>query len=207
MTGILVSMTGSGPDRASTNTYRLETERLVLAVPSETDALSLYQLAVGKDRMEVTAGLIWDGPDEIGDTIGYIRQARTERWGDGGFHWAIHDRTGELTGGIGTAIGMISARPSDQPGRGDVGYWLGRPYWGRGLMREALISVLDLSFGRVDHEKMEAEVFTDNLRSMKLVESVGMQREGTIRSSHLKRGRWVDAHIYGIVRGEWQTRS
>jgi ribosomal-protein-alanine N-acetyltransferase len=74
-------------------------------------------------------------------------------------------------------------------------------------MREALISVLDLSFGRLDHEKMEAEVFTDNLRSMKLVESVGMQREGTIRSSHLKRGRWVDAHIYGIVRGEWQTRS
>ena len=147
-------MTGSGPDRASTNTYRLETERLVLAVPSETDAPSLYQLVGGKDRMEVTAGLIWDGPDEIGDTIAYIRQARTERWGDGGFHWAIHDRTGELTGGIGTAIGMISARPSDQPGRGDVERQILRHEahaWIRGQL-------LQLAYWNLDHDASKSPV-------------------------------------------------
>jgi RimJ/RimL family protein N-acetyltransferase len=196
-------MTGKGPDPNTANTYRLETERLIIEVPSESDAPSLFGLVGGPDRSEVTAGLIWDGPDEISDTIGFIRLSQTDRFGDSGFHWAIRDKTGALSGAAGTAVGMISARPSEQTGRGDVGYWIGKPYWGKGLMKEALTEVLDLSFGDLDHEKMEAEIFTDNVRSMRLVESLGMQREGTIRSSHFKRGRWVDSHIYGILRKEW----
>jgi RimJ/RimL family protein N-acetyltransferase len=199
-------MTGRGPDRAAKNTFRLETDRLVIEVPSEADASSLYELVGGTDRSEVTAGLIWDGPDEISDTIGFIRQSQNDRFGDGGFHWAIHDKTGELTGSPGTAIGMISARPSEQPGRGDVGYWLGKPYWGQGLMSEALTAVLDFSFYDLDHVKMEAEIFTNNDRSMRLVEGLGMQREGTLRSSRFKRGQWVDCHIYGILREEWRAR-
>jgi RimJ/RimL family protein N-acetyltransferase len=200
-------MTGNGPDRAASNTYRLETERLILSVPSEPDAPSLFDLVGGADRMEMTAGLIWDGPDDISDTIGFIHQSQTKTWGSEGFNWAIRDKMGELTGAAETAIGMVSARPSEQPGRGDVGYWLGKPYWGRGLMREALTAVLDLSFGALDHEKMEAEVFTSNVRSIRLVESVGMQWEGTIRFSRFKRGRWVDSHLYGILREEWRARS
>jgi RimJ/RimL family protein N-acetyltransferase len=200
-------MTGKGPDPTTANTYRLETERLIIEVPSEADAPSLFDLVGGEDRMEVTAGLIWDGPDEISDTIGFIRLSQTDRFGDSGFHWALHDRSGELSGSEGTAIGMISARPSQQPGRGDVGYWIGKPYWGKGLMKEALTTVLDLSFGELDHVKMEAEIFTTNARSMRLVESVGMQREGTLRSSRYKRGGWVDSHIYGILREEWLNRG
>jgi RimJ/RimL family protein N-acetyltransferase len=73
-------------------------------------------------------------------------------------------------------------------------------------MTEALTAVLDFSFTDLDHEKMEAEVFTTNDRSMRLVESLGMQREGTLRSSRFKRGQWVDCHIYGILREEWRTR-
>ena len=196
-------MTGRGPDRAALNTYRIETERLVLEVPSESDAPALFSLVGGDNRQEVTAGLLWDGPDEITETLGFIKQAQTERYGDSGFHWAIRDRTGTITGASGTAVGMISARPSSEAGRGDVGYWLGKPYWGQRLMREALTAVLDLCFGELDQVKVEAEVFTTNARSKRLVEGLGMQLEGTIRSSHLKRGEWVDAHIYGILREEW----
>ena len=196
-------MTGRGPDRAALNTYRLETERLVLEVPVESDAPALFALVGGEDRLEMTAGLIWDGPDEISETIGFIRQAQTERYGDSGFHWAIRDRTGAITGTSRTAVGMISARPSSQAGRGDVGYWLGKPYWGQGLMREALTAVFDLCFGEFDQVKVEAEIFTTNARSKRLVESLGMRLEGTIRSSHHKRGEWVDAHIYGLLRDEW----
>jgi ribosomal-protein-alanine N-acetyltransferase len=199
-------MTGMGPERAAKNTNRLETDRLVIEVPSEADALSLFELVGGEDRDEVTAGLIWDGPDEIQETIEYIREVRSKPFRDGGFHWAIHDKTGELTRSPGTAIGMISARPSEQPGRGDVGYWLGKPYWGQGVMSEALTAVLDFSFYDLDHVKMEAEIFTNNDRSMRLVEGLGMQREGTLRSSRFKRGQWVDCHIYGILREEWRAR-
>jgi [ribosomal protein S5]-alanine N-acetyltransferase len=196
-------MTGRGPDRAAVNTHRIGTERLILEVPAESDAPALFALVGGEDRLEVTAGLLWDGPDEISETLGFIRQAQTERYGESGFHWAIRDRIGIITGSPGTAIGMISARPSSVAGRGDVGYWLGMPYWGQGLMREALTAVLDLCFDEFDQVKVEAEIFTTNARSKRLVESLGMQLEGTIRSSHYKRGEWVDAHIYGILRNEW----
>jgi len=196
-------MTGKGPDRAALNTYRIDTERLVLEVPAESDAPTLFALVGGEDRLEMTAGLLWDGPDEISETVGFIRQAQTERYGESGFHWAIRDRTGAITGSSGTAVGMISARPSSEAGRGDVGYWLGKPYWGEGLMREALSAVIDLCFGEFDQVKVEAEIFTSNARSKRLVESLGMRLEGTIRSSHHKRGEWVDAHIYGILRDEW----
>jgi RimJ/RimL family protein N-acetyltransferase len=196
-------MTRKGPDRAALNTYRIETEKLVLEVPAESDAPTLFALVGGEDRLEMTAGLLWDGPDEISDTVGFIRQAQTEHYGERGFHWAIRDRTGAITGSSGTAVGMISARPSSEAGRGDVGYWLGKPYWGKGLMREALTAVLDLCFGEFDQVKVEAEIFTSNARSKRLVESLGMVLEGTIRSSHHKRGEWVDAHIYGILRDEW----
>jgi RimJ/RimL family protein N-acetyltransferase len=196
-------MTGRGPDRAAQNTYLIETQRLILEVPAESDAPTLFDLVGGEDRLEVTAGLIWDGPDEVSETLGFIRQAQIERYGDSGFHWAIRDRTGAITGSPGSVVGMISARPSSEAGRGDVGYWLGKPYWGQGLMREALASVIDLCFGELDQVKVEAEIFTTNSRSKRLVESLGMQLEGTIRSSHYKRGEWVDAHVYGILREEW----
>ena len=71
-------MTGRGPDRAALNTYRIETERLVLEVPSESDAAALFSLVGGDDRLEITAGLIWDGPDEISETTG-IHPPGTDR--------------------------------------------------------------------------------------------------------------------------------
>jgi RimJ/RimL family protein N-acetyltransferase len=198
-------MTGRGPDRDALNTYRIETERLLLEVPDEADAPTLFALVGGPDRLEITAGLLWDGPDEVSETLAFIRQAQTERYGESGFHWAMRDRGGAVTPSPGTVLGMISARPIGEPGRGDVGYWLGKPYWGQGLMTEALTAVLDLCFADLDQVKVEAEVFTTNPRSMRLVERLGMQLEGTIRSAHFKRGQWVDAHIYGILREEWES--
>jgi RimJ/RimL family protein N-acetyltransferase len=197
-------MAGSGPPGDATNTHRLATDRLLLEVPGAEDGPTLFHLAGGEDRAEVTAGLIWDGPDELGDTLDFVEKARTETFAANGFHWALKDLAGGITGTAGAALGMIGTRPRGEPGRGDVGYWLGRPYWGNGLMGEALSAVLDLCFGPLDMVKVEADIFTTNVRSIRLVERLGMRHEGTIRSSHRKQGRWVDAHIYGILRPEWE---
>ena len=70
-------MTGQGPDKTAINTYRLDTERLQLDVPSVEDAPSLFELVGGEDRMEVTSGLLWDGPDKISATLDFIEQARS----------------------------------------------------------------------------------------------------------------------------------
>lgn len=197
-------MTGRGPEDAALNTYRLRSERFLLEAPTNDDAPTLFGLAGGEDRLEVTAGLIWDGPDEISEIRQFIEESRTTSYGEHGFNWVIRDRDGRFGGAAGAALGMIGTRPSGEPGRGHVGYWLGKPYWGHGLMGEALTSVLDLCFGELDMVKIEAEVFDTNVRGMRLVERLGMRLEGTIRSAHLKRGVWVDTHVSGLLGEEWR---
>jgi RimJ/RimL family protein N-acetyltransferase len=184
----------------------MSSDRLLLEPPDDRDAASLFALAGGDDRDAVTEGLIWDGPNDVSETLTFVRSAQTDTFGESGFHWAIRDRTGDISGSERLAIGMISARPRGEPGRGDVGYWLGRPFWGMGIMREALTSVLDLCFTGLDMVKIEADVFTANSRSIRLAEGVGMTREGTVRRAHLKRGSWVDSHIYGLLREEWMVK-
>ena len=119
--------------------------------------------------------------------------------------WVLRDRVGALSS-PGSPLGMIATRPGPEPGRGDVGYWLGRPFWGKGVMKEALSALLDLCFGDLDMAKIEAEVFVSNSRSSRLVESLGMRKEGTIRRAHRKGDRWVDVDIYGLLAEEWRDR-
>lgn len=196
-------MSGRCPEKGVKNIYRLTTERLLLETPTVEDAPTLFGLVGGEDRLEITAGLIWDGPDEVSDTLGFIEQAQSEPYDKHGFNWAIRDRTGQISGIAGTAMGMIGIRPRAEPGRGDVGYWLGKAYWGQDIMREALASILDLCFGDLDLVKVEADIFPTNPRSIRLVEGLGMSLEGTIRSAHFKRGEWVDIDVYGVLRKEW----
>jgi RimJ/RimL family protein N-acetyltransferase len=196
-----------GPAPNSKNTHTFETARLSMDLPGEEDAAVLYGLIGSDDRREICATLLWDGPDSIRDTLDWVRRVRTGTFAEFGFHWVIRDRTGAITAEPGQAMGAIGTRPRDEAGRADVGYWLGRPYWGQGIMKEALTALIDLGFERLDYYKMEADVYTINERGTRLVQSVGMIREGIIRRAHRKYGDWVDAGIFGIIRDEWEAQQ
>ena len=176
-------------------------------LPGEDDAAVLYGLIGGDDRREICATLLWDGPDSIRDTLDWVRRVRSGTFAEFGFHWVVRDRTGAITAEPGRAMGAIGTRPRDEAGRADVGYWLGRPYWGQGIMKEALTALIDIGFERLDYYKMEADVYTINERGTRLVQSVGMIREGIILRAHRKYGDWVDAGIFGIMRDEWEARQ
>jgi RimJ/RimL family protein N-acetyltransferase len=66
-------------------------------------------------------------------------------------------------------------------------------------MTEALRAVINHGFDNLGIVKIEADVFIGNAPGIALLESVGFVKEGTVRRVHPKRGRWVDAHLYGIV--------
>lgn len=192
-----------GPDPTSTNTHEVVTERLRLDLPRAEDAPRLYGLLAGDLREEICATLEWDGPEDLAEIERWVDTCRTATWQDGGFHWVVRDRHGSVTGEAGLVLGAIGTRPRRVPGRVDVGYWLGRPYWGSGLMTEALSGLLDLCFGALDVHKAEADVFTSNARGRRLVEKVGMMQEGIVRDALHKRGHWVDEVLYGVLADEW----
>jgi RimJ/RimL family protein N-acetyltransferase len=196
-------MERTGPDPLDRNTHRIVTHRLDIAPPHPSDAAELYRLVGGEHRVEVCATLVWDGPERIGDVEEWIARCASETYGSWGFHWVIRDRDGFSTR-PGRAIGAIGSRPRGSPGRDDVGYWLGRPYWGNGVITEALRALLAFGFDELRYAKIEAEVFTTNQRGLRFVEGVGMRREGTIRRAVRKRGMWVDEAVHGMLPEEFR---
>jgi [ribosomal protein S5]-alanine N-acetyltransferase len=199
-------MSFMGPPLESLNTHSLETERLAIELPDIADAATLFHLVGGPDRREVCATLLWDGPSEIDEVEDWIDKAASQAFGDHGFHWVLRDKTGRLTRTVGEAIGTIGTRPRGEPGRADVGYWLGRPYWGKGLMGEALRKLIEYGFTGLDYYKIEADVYTHNQRGLRLVEGVGMRREGTMTRAYRKYGEFVDTNIYGLLIEDWESR-
>lgn len=190
-----------GPDPAGLNVHTYRTERFVLDLAKPEDADELYRMVGGADRDAITEHLIWDGPDELEDISAWIERSVHGTYQEFGFHWLIRDHSGSLAP-QGVPLGSFGTRPSGVPGRGDVGYWLGREHWGQGVMSEVLRRFITLAFDDLDYAKIEAEVFTENARGIRLVESVGMEREGVIRRAHRKRGRWVDSAVYGVLWSE-----
>ena len=116
----------------------------------------------------------------------------------------VHDRThalsaievdGRAAGGIGVTLGEGTYIKS-----AEFGYWLGEPYWGRGIMTEAVKRVVPYVMEHFDLIRLESPVFEWNPASMRVLERSGFVREGVARASGFKDGQIFDRMIYAFVR-------
>ena len=87
--------------------------------------------------------------------------------------------------------------------RAEIGYALGRDYWGRGYMNESLMALLKYAFEVLDLHRIEADVDPRNANSIKTVERLGFRREGYLRERWQVSGEIQDAYFYGLLRREW----
>ena len=88
----------------------------------------------------------------------------------------------------------------------ELGYWLGRPYWGRGLMTEAGQAMLLHGFGTVGLNRIFALHFTRNPASGRVMEKLGMQFEGVQREAGERWGLDEDFAVRAILRSDWEAR-
>lgn len=88
-------------------------------------------------------------------------------------------------------------------GRAEVGYALGRDYWGQGLMNEALNELLRYVFETLQLRRLEADVDPRNAGSIRTLERLGFQREGFLRERWNVAGEIQDAFFYGLLRRDW----
>ena len=100
----------------------------------------------------------------------------------------------EVIGGIGLTLGSDVYRRS-----AEVGYWLGEPFWGRGIATAALQAVTEYAFAQHDIVRVEAAVFESNPASARVLEKAGYVLEGRLRKSVTKDGLMLDELMYARI--------
>ena len=108
----------------------------------------------------------------------------------------------------GACVGTISLGIDARHATGELHYALAKPHWGKRLMPEAAGAVLDWGFRQRRLAKIWARADADHLQSRRVMEKLGMQREGLARDHYMaprpgRRSR-VDVVFYGVLRGEWE---
>ncbi len=102
-------------------------------------------------------------------------------------------------------IGMIGLMKIDYKNKNaEIGYWLGKRYWRKGIIQEAVKLMLDFSFNRLKLVRIYAGVFHPNIPSAKLLEKCGFRYEGRLRKAIFSKNKWLDDLRYGILKEEFK---
>lgn len=135
------------------------------------------------------------------DTFPYpYTLADAERWLD----WATAQRPpthfaicvgGEAVGGIG-----YQPQADVQRRSAEVGFWLGEPFWGRGIASAALVALSARALAAGDLCRLYAYVYEWNPASMRVLEKAGYVREARLRRAVVKDGRTIDQYLYALIR-------
>lgn len=107
----------------------------------------------------------------------------------------------------GRQIGGIGLRVDEKHAHGELGYWLGVPYWGQGYATEASREMVRYGFEDLRLHRIFATHFKHNASSGRVLKKLGMRHEGCQREHLLKWGKFVDSELYGLLRQDWEARE
>lgn len=108
----------------------------------------------------------------------------------------------------GTVVGGINLRLDFEHRLAEMGYSVARRHWNQGYMTEAAGAVIDAAFTtHPDLNRVGAMADVDNTASQRVMEKVGMRKEGVLRQNRVERGEVIDEAWYGILRDEWLERT
>jgi RimJ/RimL family protein N-acetyltransferase len=104
----------------------------------------------------------------------------------------------------GEAIGDCGLHMDLRHRRGVLGYLIRPDHWGRGIATEAIAAVIEFAFERMDPplNRIEADHYTENPASGRVLEKLGFAREGVLRSYIFKDGVPRDVVRWGLVRAD-----
>ncbi len=157
---------------------RLETGRLILRPPEYSDAPAISALIGEYDVAKTLAEV--PHPYGEADAYEFVSNASFRRARGEGFVFAILYRE-DLA-----LLGTCGLRLVD--GTFDLGYWIGRPYWGMGVATEAARKLVSFAFNSLRSERLSAGWFADNPASGRVLEKLGFVADGSVSQPCRARG-------------------
>jgi RimJ/RimL family protein N-acetyltransferase len=155
-----------------------------------SDAASIANLANDKGVWR-NLGTTFPHPYRLEHALQYIEQGVDLE----SHRWAI-EIEGAAVGGAG-----LRMKDAHREGCAELGYWLGRPHWGQGKMTRIVAAIVEAAFDQLGLVRLEAQVFSWNAASARVLEKNGFQREGRLREAVEKEGEVGDIYVYGRLPG------
>ena len=173
-------------------TKTIETPRLILRRFALEDASSMYHNWASDP--EVTKYLMWPTHQSVEVSCQVLTDWISHYPQENYYQWAIVPKE------FGEPIGAIAVvHFQDRIGKAEVGYCMGKAWWHRGIMTEALESVIRFLFEEVGFNRVEACHDPNNPNSGKVMEKCGMRFEGTQRQASFNNQGLCDLSWYGIL--------
>ncbi len=171
-------------------------DKIILRTLRGSDAVSLFQNAKDKDIAKYT---LLPHPYRLKNAQDFIKITKKNQRQKKAYELGIElKETKEI-------IGMISLMDIDRQNKnGELGYWLGKKYWGRKIMKEAIRLILNFGFKRLKLIRVYARVVDLNITSARLLEKAGFSYEGRLRKNEFRNKRWCDELRYSILKEEFK---
>ena len=173
----------------------IATARLILRPFRRDDASIVQELAGERDIADTTLNI--PHPYEDGMAEEWIEGHEADYEDEKAATFAI------VRGEDKNAIGALGLKLDRGLNKGELGYWIGKPYWNLGYATEAAIAALAFGFDELQLNRIHAKHFARNPSSGRVMEKAGMLLEGTARQDTIKWGVYEDLVSYGILREDW----
>ena len=178
-------------------TQTIETSRLILRRARREDAEPMFRNWASDP--EVTKFLTWPAHSSIAVSEMVIGSWLQEYEKESYYQWMI------VLKELDEPIGSISVvRQNDRVEEAEIGYCIGRRWWHKGIVSEALSAVIEYLFTEVGVNRVAARHDPNNPHSGGVMRKCGMKYEGTNRACDRNNQGICDAAQYSILRGEWQ---
>lgn len=152
-----------------------------------------------KDKEIIKWLLVVPYPYRKIDAVRFIRSRQNERRARKSFTFGISLKADK------DVIGIIDLSDIDwDDKKAEIGYWIGKRFWGNGYMTEAINLMSRFGFRELKLNKIYARVFEGNIASMRALEKNNYRHEGILRDENYKYGRWIDEYYYGLIKSEYK---
>jgi len=174
----------------------ITTERLVLRPFTLDDALEVQKLAGVREIADTTLNIPHPYSDGVAEK--WINTHRDEYQKSGSVAWAVTLKDSSQL------IGCISLGADSKNERAELGYWIAREHWGQGYCTEAAKKVLTYGFRQAKLNRIFAFYLSRNPASGKVMQKIGMKKEGQMRQHIKKWDKFEDIIYYGILAAEYK---
>jgi [ribosomal protein S5]-alanine N-acetyltransferase len=175
----------------------LRTGRLILGGFHLEDAAELQRLAGAREIADTTLRI--PHPYRLDDALTWIEQQNRRGVVAEIANFAVRVApTGQLIGCVGLRDIELQHRQAE------LGFWIGLEWWGRGYAREAASAVIRFGFETLKLNRIYAHHMTRNPASGRVLQAIGMQREGLLRQRVQKWGVYEDVVLYAVLRDDWR---